>query len=207
MENENYHHISLNYLRRALERNTSLLVKALPGNVVEGGIAFRAFGYSCRLTQEGVFLGSELERGPRAIIISIYALNVPDDTVTYTTAWKSFRELPGTMPYWGAFRKNVEEILIPYVPEIHHESARICELLDGCNAEDAPGDFAIVVFPLPKVPLLYVFSLPDEEFPSEVKCLYAHGSTAFMPVDVLADLAEYTSKRILDIISGKNGFT
>ncbi|SFM49555.1 DUF3786 domain-containing protein [Thermodesulforhabdus norvegica] len=203
MESQNYHHISLNYLRHALERDLDLLAKALPGSVSGGEVTFRAFGHSCRISREGVFLGGRLDKGPRAIIISIYALNVPEETVTYTTSWTSFRELPGTMPYWGPFRKNVEEPLLPYVPTIHHESTRICETLDGYLTDDAPGDFAMVLFPLPKVPLLYVFSLPDEEFPAEAKCLYAKGSTAFMPVDVLADLAEHTSRRIVEIISGE----
>lgn len=202
MESQGYHHISLGYLRRALERDAAVLAKALPGSVSGGDITFRAFGHICRLSKEGVYLGGKLDKGPRAIIVSLYALNVPEETVTFTTAWTSFRELPGTMPYWGPFRKNVEEPLIPYVTDIHHESRRICQIFDGYLSNDAPGDFAMVLFPLPKVPLLYVFSLPDEEFPAEVKCLYAKGSTAFMPVDVLADMAEHTSRRIIDLISG-----
>jgi hypothetical protein len=72
------------------------------------------------------------------------------------------------------------------------------------SGEDAPasvsGDFAFVVRPLPKISLCYIFYEADEDFSSSVTCLYSNNANRFMPMDGLADVGEYTSKRILEII-------
>jgi hypothetical protein len=47
--------------------------------------------------------------------------------------------------------------------------------------------------------LLYIFYLPDEEFPAEAKCLFAD-EYPFMPVDAMADVAEYTSRSIINLV-------
>ncbi len=202
MESENYYNISLNYLRRALERGGDILQRALPGTVSSRGIEFRAFGSRCILSENGVILNDTVEKGPRAIIVSMYALNAPDTECTFSGKWISFKDLPGTMPYWDPFRANAELVLVPHVEKIHENVEYISGMLDGYVSEEAMGDFAIVTFPLPKVPLLYIFYLPDEEFPAEAKCLFASGVEAFMPSDVLADLAEQTSKLILELVGG-----
>ncbi len=202
MAKENYYSISLEYLNKAFDRGEDVLVEALPGVLKSDGIEIRAFGTECLLTREGVVMGREIEKGPKAIIISSYALNVPDSQWTFVGKWISFKELPGTMPYWDPFRTNVEQVLIPHVEKIHDNVEYISDRLDGYIASDVPGDFAVVTFPLPKIPLLYIFYLPDEEFPSEAKCLFASGVESFMPSDVLADLAEHTSKLILELSGG-----
>jgi hypothetical protein len=56
-----------------------------------------------------------------------------------------------------------------------------------------------VVRPLPKIFLCYIFYEADEEFPPSATCLYSNNANRFMPVDGLADVGEYTSKRILDL--------
>jgi len=42
--------------------------------------------------------------------------------------------------------------------------------------------------------------LPDEEFAASVTCLFANNASFFMPVAGLADVAEYTSKKIISMI-------
>ncbi len=42
-----------------------------------------------------------------------------------------------------------------------------------------------------------VFYLPDEEFPASATCFFSANAVSFMPLDGLADVAEYTSKGIL----------
>jgi hypothetical protein len=41
---------------------------------------------------------------------------------------------------------------------------------------------------------------PDEEFPASVICLFSQNALSFMPLDGLADVAEYTSKAISQLI-------
>jgi hypothetical protein len=198
MSNENYASIIQSYLAQAFERGVDVLKEAIPAEPTGDGLSFKAFGSSCLLTQKAVFLDGVKENGPRGVLISIYALQAPMSNV-HASSWKAFRDFPNTMPYWGAFRCNAEEILIPYVEKIFASREKILKRLGGDSATNTPGDFALILRPLPKVPLLYIFYMPDEEFPAEAKCLLAD-EYPFMPLDALADVAEYTSRSIIEFI-------
>lgn len=41
----------------------------------------------------------------------------------------------------------------------------------------------------------------DEEFPASVTCLFATNAELFLPVDGLADVGEYTAKKIIEIVT------
>ena len=62
------------------------------------------------------------------------------------------------------------------------------------------GDFSFVLLPLPKISLCYSFYLPDDEFPASATCLFSANALSFMPLDGLADVAEYTSRKIIEYL-------
>ena len=66
---------------------------------------------------------------------------------------------------------------------------------------DLGGDFSFILYPLPKIALCFIFYLPDEEFPASVTCLFSANALSFIPLDGLADVAEYTSKGIIGLIN------
>ena len=37
----------------------------------------------------------------------------------------------------------------------------------------------------------------DEDFPTSVTCLYSNNADQFLPIDGLADIGEYSSKKLL----------
>ena len=85
--------------------------------------------------------------------------------------------------------------------EIQRNKETIISDFDGNENEGTSADFSFTLYPLPKVPLQYVFYLADEEFPASVTCLLASNAELFMPVDGLADVGEYTAKRIVEIVT------
>jgi len=107
------------------------------------------------------------------------------------------------MPYAGAFHTHTEQILVPHTDRVIEKAADIQQRLNGDNAPDGTGgDLAFTVNPLPKIFLCYIFYEADEDFPASVTCLYSSNAGEFMPMDALADVGEYTSKKIIEIISG-----
>ena len=105
------------------------------------------------------------------------------------------------MPYHGAFATNSERILVPHVLQIKEHRDILLEVFDGKpNPADAAGDFSLLLYPLPKIALCYVFYLPDEEFPASATCLFSSNALSFIPLDGLADVGEYTSKKILQLV-------
>jgi hypothetical protein len=115
---------------------------------------------------------------------------------------KAFKDLPNSMPYAGAFVTHTQQILVSHVDAIEESRNRIIETLKGCEAPAGiGGDFSFMVYPFPKIALCYIFYEADEDFPASVTCLYSNNAFSFLPIDAIADVGEYTSKKILDIIN------
>ncbi len=91
-----------------------------------------------------------------------------------------------------------------FLDDLSHFSAKYEEkyLADsiGKAPSEAGSDFSFIVYPLPKIALCYIFYEADDDFPASVTCLYSNNANQFMPVDGLADVGEYTSRKILNLI-------
>jgi hypothetical protein len=168
----------------------------------DGEYLFRAFGMDCRMGPGGIFLDGEKHTGVLAILISLYALKA-NPALMVEEPYQGFKEFPDSMPYIGAFATHTEQILVPSVSLIRKHEKEIIRQIDGKSPPgDLPGDFCLRLFPLPKISLCYLFYEADEDFPAAVTCLYSNNAFLFMPIDGLADVGEYTSRRILEIIQG-----
>ena len=196
-----------NYLKLA-RANLERLYGNLPGDLERHLLAekdgqtysFTAFGQACVISPEGITLGGAEPPGVIAILLSLYALHaVPDEPIL--EPFKAFKEFPDSAPYVGAFASHTEQILEPAVQRIKSKTGLIMERLSG-GAAPSPisGDFAFLVRPLPKIFLCYIFYEADEDFPPSVVCLFSHNANRFMPMDGLADVGEYTSKTILEMV-------
>jgi hypothetical protein len=109
--------------------------------------------------------------------------------------------MPDSMPYVGAFASRAERVLVDQIDEIEQDAGRIAQRLGGAQASDNDaGDFSLIVYPLPKIGLNYIFYRADDDFPASVTCLFSNNAATFLPTDALADTAEYTSKKILDML-------
>ena len=174
------------------------LARDLPAEQNGQRFRFDAFGARCQIQPDGIFLDQERQEGVIGILISLYALHARSDACV-PEPYKAFKDLPNSMPYAGAFATHTQQILVPYVERIEMERNRIMKQLGGHAAPDgAGGDFAFVVFPLPKIALCYIFYAADDDFPASVTCLYSNNALRFLPIDGLADVGEYTSKKIID---------
>ncbi|MBU2431585.1 MAG: DUF3786 domain-containing protein [Proteobacteria bacterium] len=193
---------------KIVQNNLDTLYKKLPADLeknlpaVQGGqtFIFNAFGETCQITPKGIVLGDQEHSSIFGILISLYALNACPD-ICIQTPFKSFKELPDSMPYVGAFATHTEQTLVPHVDKIKTSIEKIKHTLNG---EDTPqgtsGDFSFIVYPLPKIALCYIFYEADEDFPASVTCLYSNNAHLFLPIDGLADVGEYCSKKIMEII-------
>ena len=196
----NYAKIVQDYLKKLFENLPEDLARALPAQQNGDSFLFEAFGEKCEIQPGGIFLGDIRQTGVIGILISLYALNTKLETCLVESL-KAFKDLPNSMPYAGAFVTHTQQILVPFVEKIQVSTDRIIETLNGCEAPSSVGgDFSFMVYPLPKIALCYIFYEADEDFPASVTCLYSNNSFSFLPIDALADVGEYTSKKILDFI-------
>lgn len=196
----NYAKIVQDNLKKLFENLPTDLADALPAQQNGDGFWFEAFGETCEIRSDGIFLGDVQQTGVIGILISLYALNTKLEPCLIEPL-KSFKDFPNSMPYAGAFVTHTQQILVPYVEKIQVSTHRIIEALNGCESpSNVGGDFSFMIYPLPKIALSYIFYEADEDFPASVTCLYSNNALSFLPIDGLADVGEYTSKKILDII-------
>jgi len=193
---DNYQKILQDNLSRLYTAPPPDLAARLAAHPDGDGLVFSAFGEDCRLSPLGIQLGGSPIPAVMGIIVSLYALAASLDAAKLEP-WRSFKEIPGSMPYWGAFASHTEQILVPHVAAIKEKAWYICQVFAG--APVVGGDFSFVLHPLPKIALCYIFYEADDEFPATVNCLFSNNANAFLPVDGLADLCEYSSKKILAI--------
>jgi len=176
------------------------LADTLPARQNGDSFLFEAFGENCEIRSDGIFLGDVRQTGVIGILISLYALNAGLETCLVEPL-KAFKDLPNSMPYAGAFVTHTQQILVPHVEKIQISAERIIETMKGCKTpSNVGGDFSFMVYPLPKIALCYIFYEADEDFPASVTCLYSNNAISFLPIDGLADVGEYTSKKILTVI-------
>lgn len=198
--NTNYQQIIEDHLERLYAHPMEGLERALPALRKEDSYYFHSFGEACCLKSKGITLSSKSETGPKGLLIALYATHVSHDPIELEP-FKAFKDLPDSMPYHGAFTMNSEQILVPSVTQIKERQDVILKSFDGeSNPAGTAGDYSLLLYPLPKIALCYIFYLPDEEFPASATCLFSSNALSFMPVDGLADVGEYTSKKILELI-------
>lgn len=192
--------IQKEYLRKVWLRSIRDLEQSLPARHGGDCFYFQAFGEPCELYSQEILLGGQRLSGAEGILIAMYANYVTQEGVQLQPL-KSFKQLPKSMPYQGAFVANAERILIPYVESIRRGQEKLMVRFSGHPNFDAPfGDFSFTLYPLPKIGLYYIFYLPDEEFSGNVSCLFSANASHFLPVDGLADVAEYTARKIIELI-------
>jgi hypothetical protein len=197
----NYEKIIKDNLGRLFKNMPEHLEQLLPGQYQDGQPGFKAFGCSCRIGPDGITVGEKPETGVIGILISLYALHANAEPCM-PTPFKAYREIPNSMPYAGAFASHTEQILIPHIDKIEDNLERIFETLNGeIGSGSDGGDFSFVVRPFPKIMLNYIFYRADDDFPASATCLFSNNAPAFLPIDALADTGEYTSKKIIEIIS------
>jgi len=162
---------------------------------------FDAFGKTCVIAPDCLTLNGKNASSILGILISLYALHTATD-ICVPTPFRAFKEFDGSMPYAGAFVTHTEQVLVPHVTAIKNNLEKIFSALKGEHSPaDMPGDISFVVYPLPKIALCYILYEADEDFPAAVTCLYSNNADRFMPMDGLADAGEYTSKKIIDLVS------
>ena len=174
---------------------------AMGAQMTGSGYQFRAFGAACTISPESIRLDGEPQAGPLGIVISLYALNATSAPLVLEPL-KAFKEFPHSMPYVGAFASHTEQILANAVGGIIERRDRIMARMGGSDAPaHVSGDSAMILRPLPKIALCYIFYAADDDFPASVTCLFSGNANDHMPMDGLADVGEYTSRRIVDWVN------
>ena len=197
---DNYSRLVAENLEKIFSNSPDTLAAYLPARQDGEAYVFKAFGKECRLSPSGITLGGEIPESILGILISLYALQATSEPCLLEP-FKAFKELPDSMPYTGAFITHTQQVLVPHVEKLQ---ARVADVTGTFNTdpagEAAGGDFSFRLQPLPKIWLEFICYLPDEDFPASVTCLYSNNAHRFLTTDALADVGEYTVKKMITLL-------
>jgi hypothetical protein len=197
--------MTTNY-EKMIHENLSGLFEKLPPDLEArlgasksgGGFSLQAFGEPAWFDHEKVMFSGQKDVDPKGLLVSLYAMHAGQAKIQLEP-YKAFKDFPGSMPYHGPFSANSERVLIPHVNKILEKKVEIISAFDGKPIQN--GDFSMLLFPFPKIAICTIFYLEDEDFPPSATCLFSANALDFMPLDGLADVAEYTSGKIIRMVS------
>jgi hypothetical protein len=195
-----YHRIIRDNLSKFFSQMPDDAEKSLGAERKGDSFYFRAFGEDCCLSPGTINLSGNTVYGPMGILISLYAVHANPEPMQ-TEPYRAFKDFPGSMPFQTAFSVNSEKVLIPHVLLIEEMQNIIKKGFDGRDVlQGLTGDFCFVLKPLPKIALYYIFYRADDDFPASVTCLFSANALSFMPLDGMADVAEYTTRGIIKLV-------
>jgi len=194
---DNYAKLVKENLEKVFGGNLDELAANLPAEKSGNTLVFQAFGEECRVSPDGIALGGKPPESILGLLVSLYALQVTSEPCLYEP-FRAFKELPDSMPYAGAFMTHTQQVLEPHVAKLEN---RVAQITAAFNIDSVPpsegGDFSFRLQPLPKIWLEFICYLPDDDFPAAVTCLYSQNAHRFLTTDALADVGEYTVKKII----------
>jgi len=197
---DNYAKLVKENLEKVFGENPDDLAANLPAEKHGDALVFRAFGEECRVSPQGITLGGLPPESILGLLISLYALQATSEPCLLEP-FRAFKELPDSMPYAGAFLTHTQQVLAPYVAKLEDRFDHLTAVFNTEPATPAAGgDFSFRLQPLPKIWLEFICYLPDEDFPAAVTCLYSQNADRFLTTDALADVGEYTVKKMIALL-------
>ena len=155
---------------KVVQLDLARIAPVIGGVYRDGRLVVNSLGKDFQVDQQGQ-LYSECHIIPwvKAPLLS-YITNREHQGIT--GSWVSFRELQGGMEWQNLFTSRCERVLKDLADENPELLSDIVDLFMGVPTEGFQADIALILHPLPHVPLLICYQAPDDELESEVTIFF-----------------------------------
>jgi len=130
------------------------------------------------------------------IVLLHYLLRAQD--VPLSGRLKSFREFPDAEAYQDAFRRRVVEPLAQAFGPHPEKFAQAAGRLGGVPAELATGDLKLRLMALPRLPVVVILWLGDDEVPASAQVLFDETADRQVLVEDLAVVGEFAAYLLIE---------
>ncbi len=168
----------------------------LLGSVEEGAACIPLFGEKCCVRRDGVYKdGAKLDT-IGSILVVRYLLQAGDAPMLH--AWLPYRDLKDGAQFSGFIKTNIEDkIALTFQGRRAALEQRLSALGASTGGPDVRGDIALVVHPLPKLPVLCLFWDKDEEFPASFQFLFDASAPTYLDLEALAAVLQYIYLKLI----------
>lgn len=128
------------------------------------------------------------------------------NTYNVSADWVPFRELPSGRPWQGLFEKQCENLIKKVADTYPGFFGQILELFNGKEVEKHyKSDISLVLHPLPKIPLLICYWLPEDGIESDLHLFFDSKTEEYLHINSIYALGAGLA-RMFEKISIKHGF-
>jgi len=108
--------------------------------------------------------------------------------------WILYRDLPGGLFYDA----TIGGVLGPLIEKFQAEGNAFIEKIQSLGGARAGcGQYAGVIYPFKKFPVLFILEQKDEEFDASLRALFDISASNYMKTDIIKTLLVYTVKKLL----------
>ncbi|MBF0228293.1 MAG: DUF3786 domain-containing protein [Desulfamplus sp.] len=160
-----------NYRKSVAQIDLESKAAALGGIFADGRLTIRVMGKSVSIDQQGKIF-TDIHANQWVIMPLLnYIVQCKDSPIS--GIWVPFRELPSGRAWQGLFEKQCEELIKKVADTYPGFFQQILELFNGKEVEKHyKSDIALVVYPLPKIPLLICYWLPEDGIDSDLNLFF-----------------------------------
>ena len=176
-----------NYLDQIGQIDLDSIAEKLGGRVEKDEMVLSFFGQPYRISSRGITdpFGKQPPMGI-SVVLCKYLLLCPD-IPSLDKEWVSYRDFKNTAPLVHSFINHTERPIVQNYSNRLKDLVAACEKLGGRD----PGlnlnyQLIMILYPLPKVPLLLLFDDVDEEFPAQCKVLFERRAEHYLDPECLA---------------------
>ena len=176
-----------NYLDQIGEIDLDSIAERLGGSVEKDEMVLSFFGQPYRISSRGIIdpSGKQPLMGV-SVVLCKYLLLCPD-TPYLNKEWVSYRDFKDTAPLVHSFINHTERPIVQNYSNRLKDLAAACEKLGGKDPGlDLNYQLIMILYPLPKVPVLLLFDDVDEEFPAQCKVLFERRAEHYLDPECLA---------------------
>jgi hypothetical protein len=176
-----------NYLDQIGEIDLDSIAEKLGGRVEKDEMVLSFFGQPYRISNRGITdpFGKQPPMGI-SVVLCKYLLLCPD-LPSLDKEWVSYRDFKNTAPLVHSFINHTERPIVQNYSNRLKDLAAACEKLGGKDPGlDLNYQLIMILYPLPKVPVLLLFDDVDEEFPAQCKVLFEKRAEHYLDPECLA---------------------
>ena len=176
-----------NYLDQIGEIDLDSIAEKLGGRVEKDEMVLSFFGQPYRISNRGITdpFGKQPPMGI-SVVLCKYLLLCPD-LPSLDKEWVSYRDFKNTAPLVHSFINHTERPIVQNYSNRLKDLAAACEKIGGKDPGlDLNYQLIMILYPLPKVPVLLLFDDVDEEFPAQCKVLFEKRAEHYLDPECLA---------------------
>jgi hypothetical protein len=193
----NYDRVLAELLETVHSTGATANAVALGGSANGDTVTVPLFGSDCHVLRDGIYRNGHKIDVIGSILTVRYLLQAGG--VNLQNLWRPYRDLKDGAQFAHHIKVHLEDKIASFFSE---KVGILKERLRVIGGEPLPAevqsDVAMVVHPLPRVPVLCLFWDEDEEFPATFQFLFDASATTYLDLESLAAALQYIYLKITE---------